>query len=87
MKTVSQISSERYMLLALLKEWVIFGSNAKYAPPKKYYDSLNQLTKKSQNAIVFCATEQTTTPTPPPEMVGRSKITRFGKKEPTYDRG
>ena len=58
MKTVSQISSERFMLISILKEWVVFGKNAQFVPPKQYYSSLNQLTRRSESTIQFCNAER-----------------------------
>ena len=72
MKTISQMSSERHLLIAILKRWVTFGKNAQFAPPKAYYQGLNQLTKESENAVVFCTTEpHSDIPVPPRETVVR----------------
>jgi hypothetical protein len=57
-KSLSQISSERYLLIGILKEWVSFGKSAQYKPPKEYYNSLGQLTKKSESTISFCITDR-----------------------------
>ena len=68
MKTISQLTTERHLLLNLATQFVIFGKTARSAPPKAYYEGLNRITKEAENAVMFCTGERDPRmPVPPRE--------------------
>lgn len=58
MKSVGQINSERYLLLATLTKWLAFSKVAAYSPPKTYFDTIGRLRKETEAALQFCREEK-----------------------------